>query len=221
MKKYITLIILAVVALASCTRDDDSHVVAPDGEGYKGNVIISLDIEVASEIPVENAHIYGFDPSQQLMFHEYFPSGKELASEMMDITNGTYTFVAVLNMGDEMPEISRSTNMSMTQFFWWLSNAAPQHPQMMTGMSTDEVEKDKLIRISIPVFAGAEGMETSTLHLKALLPDSEYPEYVAYRNAATAAYNFRGTAEVCLKGTQKIIFRSTSILQAKDRKSVV
>lgn len=101
MKKVFILITLLALAIVSCNREE-AHVVVPGESGLQDRAaIVGLNTDSVANRKFEDTHLYCFDAEQKMILHNYYPTQKELSRDMLVMKEGTYTIVAVLNVGED------------------------------------------------------------------------------------------------------------------------
>lgn len=234
--KRIFYIIAALLVLAGCNRGQ-SHIVVPGvPEPDKGGAVVELDVAHLGDVKLTDTHIYGFDHLQKLIYHAYYPTQELLSKEAFSLGAGSYTFVAVLNMGkDFMPNISdrmRSNSdagkadgeqlpeITLGALLRHLKIIKDDYPDMLTGMIQQQVNPGELSHLTIPIEIGVNGLIESQLKLTLTLPDAQFGEYQASRVRTTAPYNLRGVVEFYQRGKEACVSRQTAILAATATQGV-
>lgn len=229
--KKIFYIIVALLTLAGCNRDE-SHIVVPGvPDPDKGGAVVELDVTHLGNVKLTDTHIYGFDPLQKLIYHAYYPTQELLSKEAFTLGTGAYTFVAVLNMGkDFTPNISdrmransdasragradseQLPDITLNALLRHLKMIKDDYPDMLTGMIQQQVNTGEVSHITIPIQFGPNGLTASQLKLTLTLPDAQFGEYQAARVRTTAPYNLRGVVEFYQRGNDACVSRQTAIL---------
>ncbi|MDD2953681.1 MAG: hypothetical protein PHC95_11035, partial [Parabacteroides sp.] len=217
MKKILLYILLATaVCFAGCDRED-SHIQLPEIDKQdKGGAVVALDVTGVDASKIQDTHIYGFDAQQKMVCHYYYPTPQELSLDMLELESGTYTFVAVLNVGkDFTPTATRATttelplpNVLLSEMLSYIKEVETDYPDMLTGMVSREIDLGKVAHLEIVIKDNTGGLATSKLQLTLTLPGAEFPAYQSYRTRATAGYTLRGVVEAYLKGSSTPVFHS-------------
>lgn len=223
MKKQIFLyIVTALFVLTGCDRSE-SHVSLPGGADHNGGAVIGLDITGIESARFADTHLYGFDASQKMVYHKYYPTQQEFSSDFLQLESGIYTFVVVMNVGEHFANgtssaaaISNATTqlpeMSLSTLFTHIKAARENHSDMLTGLTKKTITVDKIARITISVKQGIGGITSSNQTLTFVLPGAEYPEYQLERTRATAMYNLRGVVEFYQNGQSKCLDQQCAVL---------
>lgn len=219
MKRQILYLAVLLMVMAGCSDRNDSHLQVPEADNdYKGGAVVELNINGLEESQIRDTHIYGFDSNQNLICHNYYPTPKELSLDMLNLANGVYTFVAVLNVGaDFKPTSSRQDtdngDIKLSELVTYILSVEADYPDMLTGMIQQPIEINKVAYMTIDIKNSTEGLGTSKVQLHLTLPGDEFPEYQAARSSATADANLRCIAEFYLKGSpDKCVNRTVTIL---------
>lgn len=220
---------MLVFALSSCDRKD-SHIVAPiNPDQPGGGAIVGFNTDGVTGTKFEDTHLYGFDAAQNMIMHKYYATQQQLSSDMFTLTDGAYTFVAVLNVGEAFGAVISSQtadkvqakvdvplqDVTLKQLLSYVKRTEADYPDMLTGMINRTVSTGEVVRIEIPLFDKAGGIPiTSTIVTANItLPDAEFAEYQRARAKAAAPHNLRGVAEFYRKGTNELISRYAQVLK--------
>ncbi len=229
MKRVLLYVFLmAIACCAGCSRGEQAHIsVPPIDNETKGGAVVALDVKGVESTKIKDTHIYGFDAQQKMICHYYYPTPQELSLDILELNSGTFTFVAVLNVGSDFtPDASRATDAAiasaastrassavlplsdvpLSEFLSFLRQTAPTYPDMMTGMISRQINLGEVVRLEIVIQDKASGLASSQLQLTLTLPGNEFPDYQSYRTRATAGYALRGVVEAYLEGGDKPVF---------------
>lgn len=216
MKKILLLITVLSMAFASCDRDD-SHIIVPNNpDTPQGGAIVGLNTDGVTNKKIGDTHLYGFDAAGKMILHKYYPTQKELSSDIFQMESGAYTFIAVLNVGEAFSPETRADmplhNMPMNHFMNFVKRSEANYPDMLTGMISRTITTGNVERIEITLADKSGGIATVSTIITATitLPDAEFAEYQKARTKATADYNLRGTVEFYQKDI--LVSRTTAIL---------
>lgn len=220
------MITMLIFVLSSCNRED-SHIVIPIIPNQQnGAAIIGFNTEGVTNTKFKDTHLYGFDATQKMVMHKYYATQKELSSDMFTLTNGAYTFVAVLNVGKTFGPTTPSQSdanmqtkadvplqeVSLNRLLSYIKQTESKYPDMLTGMINSTVNTDEVVRIEIPLADRSGGIPMTIVTANITLPDAEFTEYQNARTKTTAPHQLRGIAEFYHKGTNELVNRYSQIL---------
>lgn len=216
MKKIFLMITALAMMLASCDRED-SHIVVPETPGQtQGGAVVGFNTDGVTNPKFEDTHLYGFDATQKMILHKYYPTQKELSSDLFMLESGAYTFVAVLNVGQAFEPVTRADaplhDVTLSQLLNYVKQSESDYPDMLTGMIHRTITENEVMRIEIPLSDKAGGFTTTLVTVNVTLPDAAFTEYQANRVRATQPYNLRGVAEFYQKGGTALVNRIAAVL---------
>lgn len=215
MMKRVLYIVAALLALTACDRQE-SHLVVPEDPANKSGAVVGLDVSGLEGVKFTDTHIYGFSPTQKLIYHNYYPTQQELSNAVFALEEGVYTFVAVLNMGEDfIPKSKAATDypdLTLHGLLEYLKTIESSSPEMLTGMMQRGVTTGEVSQIIIPIKKGVGGVLQSQLKLTLTLPDANLEEYQTARTRVTAPHNLRGVVEFFLPGKEACISHQTALL---------
>lgn len=216
MKKIFLVITALAMMLASCDRED-SHIVVPATPGQtQGGAVVGFNTDGVTNPKFGDTHLYGFDAAQKMIVHKYYPTQKELSADMFTLDAGTYTFVAVLNVGQAFNPVTRAdaplSDITLSQLLNYVKQSESEYPDMLTGMIARTITGNEVVRIEIPLSDKAGGFMTTLVTVNVTLPDAKFTEYQVNRVRATQPYNLRGVAEFCRKGETEPVSRIAAVL---------
>lgn len=152
MKKVILLITLLTLAIASCNREE-SHIVVTENPGQpQGGAIVVLNTDSVANQKFEDIHLYAFDAEEKMVVHQYYPTPKEQAKDMIQIEGGIYTFVAIVNVGKDFSSATENLpDITLKQLLDYLKQAANDYPNMLTGKANNTIINHQVVRMQIPL----------------------------------------------------------------------
>ncbi|WP_418698098.1 DUF6562 domain-containing protein [Bacteroides sp.] len=219
MEKIFIIMTSLALLLASCNRDD-SHITMPPtpdlpGENH-GGAVVGLNTDRVSHDKFEDTHLYGFNTAQKMILHRYYPTQKELSADLFTLESGAYTFVAVLNVGQDFTPATRAdaplSDITLSQLLSYVKQSESDYPDMLTGMINRTITQNEVMRIEIPLSDKAGAFTTTLVTVNITLPDAKFTEYQANRVRATQPYNLRGVAEFYQKGGSALVSRVKAML---------
>lgn len=220
MKKGLLYIFLvAIVCFVGCGRDEESHISVPKvDKDDKGGAVVALDVQGVEASKIKDTHIYGFDAQQKIVCHYYYPTPQQLSLDMLQLNGGTFTFVAVLNVGEDfVPVLSKSstshskaTDMALPQtslsgMISYLIQVEGKYPDMMTGMISRQINLGEVTRLDIVIRDKVAGLSASKVQLTLILPGAEFPTYQDYRTRSTTGYELHAMVEAYSEGSDKLV----------------
>lgn len=216
MKKIFLVIAALSMMLASCDRED-SHIVVPETPGQtQGGAVVGFNTDGVTNPKFEDTHLYGFDATQKMILHKYYPTQKELSADMFSLESGAYTFVAVLNVGQAFEPVTRAdaplSDITLSQLLNYVKQSESEYPDMLTGMINRTITENEVMRIEIPLSDKSGGITATLVTVNVTLPDAKFTEYQANRVRATQPYNLRGVAEFYQKGGTSLVSRVKAVL---------
>lgn len=216
MKKIFLMITALAMMLASCDRED-SHIVVPETPGQtQGGAVVGFNTDGVTNPKFGDTHLYGFDATQKMILHKYYPTQKELSSDLFMLESGAYTFVAVLNVGQAFEPVTRADaplhDVTLSQLLNYVKQSESDYPDILTGMIHRTITENEVMRIEIPLSDKAGGFTTTLVTVNVTLPDAAFTEYQANRVRATQPYNLRGVAEFYQKGGTALVSRIAAVL---------
>ncbi len=223
MKKILIIMTSLVLLLAACNRDD-SHITLPPtpslpGENH-GGAVVGLNTDRVSHNKFEDTHLYGFNNAQKMILHRYYPTQKELSADLFTLESGAYTFVAVLNVGQDFTPATRAdaplSDITLSRLLSYLKQTEDDYPDMLTGMINRTITENEVARIEIPLSDKAGGITATRVTVGIALPDAAFGEYQAKRVRATQPHNLRGVAEFYRKGSSALMNRIAAVLTPTD-----
>lgn len=216
MKKIFLVITAMALVLASCDRGN-SHIVMPETIGEtQGGVVVSFNTDRVTSQKFEDTHLYGFDATQKMILHKYYPTQRELSSDLFTLESGAYTFVAVLNMGQAFEPVAHADaplhDVTLSELLNSVKQQESNYPDMLTGMTVHTITENKVTHIEIPLSNKAGGFTATLVTVNVTLPDATFSEYQVNRVRATQPYNLRGVAEFYQKGETALVNRIAAVL---------
>lgn len=219
MKKIFLIITAMAMMLASCDRED-SHVVMPEipetSGQTQGGAIVGFNTDGVTNPKFEDTHLYGFDATQKMVLHKYYPTQQELSSDLFTLESGAYTFVAVLNVGQAFEPVTRADaplhDVTLSELLNSVKQQETTYPDMLTGMIVRTITDKTVSRIEIPLSDKAGGFTTTLVTVNVTLPDAAFSEYQQNRVRATQPFNLRGVAEFRQKGGTALVRRAAAVL---------
>lgn len=221
MKRYFTLILISTIALiiSSCDINKSGSAVHPLEE--QSGVVFTLVSQ--TDKPIKDIRIYGFNASGLLAIYKEYSSVDALASSVLSLPSGVYTFVEVLNVGEDFtPDISKSAKISseelptwmFSDFTAWLKEASSLYPDMMTGISRAETSQGLVTHVVADIKNGTEGLNSSLLRLNVKFPEGEMPDFKSKSLTKTSGYDIRATVEIYQKDSIAPIYSRNEILSS-------
>lgn len=216
MKKIFLVITALALLLVSCDRED-SHIVVPPTPGQtQGGAVVGFNTDGVTNPKFEDTHLYGFDAAQKMIVHKYYPTPKELSADMFTFDAGTYTFVAVLNVGQAFNPAARAdaplSGITLSRLLNYVKQSESEYPDMLTGMIARTITENEVVRIEIPLADRSGGITTTLVTLNVTLPDASFSDYQQNRVRATQPYHLRGVAEFRRKGETEPVSRIAAVL---------
>lgn len=216
MKKIFLMITALAMMLASCDRED-SHIVVPETPGQtQGGAVVGFNTDGVTNPKFGDTHLYGFDATQKMILHKYYPTQKELSADMFSLESGAYTFVAVLNVGQAFEPVTRAdaplSDITLSQLLNYVKQSESEYPDMLTGMINRTITENEVMRIEIPLSDKSGGITATLVTVNVTLPDAKFTEYQVNRVRATQPYNLRGVAEFYQKGGSALVSRVKAVL---------
>lgn len=221
LKSFSLFTFLFSLLFVACNREE-SHVVVPGESGLQdGAAIIGFNTDSVTNRKFEDTHLYCFDAEQKMILHNYYSTQKELSRDMLVMKDGTYTIVAVLNVGENFfPITEGDKEVLLDKLLIHVKRVEEDFPNMITGMLSGTFTAREVVRMNITLFDKAGGITAdaiSTLTATITLPDAEFGEYQAARVRATASHNLRAVSEFFKKGTTELAARTTAVLMPAEQ----
>lgn len=214
MKKIFLMITALAMMLVSCNRED-SHLTL-SGNPEQGGAVVGFNTDGVTNKKFEDTHLYGFDATQKMILHKYYPTQKELSADMFSLESGAYTFVAVLNVGQAFEPVTRAdaplSDITLSQLLNYVKQSESEYPDMLTGMINRTITENEVMRIEIPLSDKSGGITATLVTVNVTLPDAKFTEYQVNRVRATQPYNLRGVAEFYQKGGSALVSRVKAVL---------
>lgn len=225
MKKILLMIVLLVVALTACDREDSHVTVADNPEHSQGGAVVGFSTAGVTGTKFGDTHLYGFDNAEKMILHKYYATQQELAGDLFQLETGKYTFVAVLNVGKEYaPTVQARADaplleLSLQQLLSYVKQSEANYPDMLTGMLTQTIANNEVMRMEIALHdkAGAIPLTACRVTATLTLPDAAFGEYQEARVRATSPHNLRAVAEFFRKGATEPAVRTTAVLTPAEQ----
>lgn len=233
MNRLIYLTALLLVAMG-CSKE--WHEIPSDIPHQSSLLSIAFDTDKIPEADFEDAHLFWFDQTDYLYRHDYYASMEELALSSIVIPKGSYTILAVLNVGAEYPWRDivsasslhpRSSNVSnktdvpkleINDLSGFVKEQAANYPKMLTGLVRQVIEKgDELIFIVLD--RNSAGVTDVKVDLMLDIPSPELLPFVNSRSGVDTVA-LRGTAFIFKKGSTELLAVKRQMLFATDRAGI-
>ena len=188
------------VCLTACC--DEAHEGEYPLSERQGAVIVGLE----SSVPVTDLTLYLFGSDGTVFLRKTYGDPRELASEYIPVSAGSYTLVVVANggrAGTVAEALPQETTVS--DLLEWLKAHAAALPSMLTASEQVEIAQGEIERLHLTLTDGTGGIRLSAVRLLLSVPEPDLPAYTDTR--ADGGKPLRCVAEVWQTGTGNRIHR--------------
>lgn len=189
MKKLLLIMLTAAISL-SCQKQKGE-------ESEQAN--ISIDIAYSPLHTITDVNLYCFNQGGELYNNSYFATLKSLEAETLTLNKGIYTFITIMNIGDELAHPLAKTHapekqsLMISDFIAWIKSSESQYPNMLTGLTRKSL--DGTGGIGIEVETGSKNLDANIVRLNLAIDNGTLPDYTARVTKTTREYDRRAVVE--------------------------
>lgn len=219
MKNKIVIYVALLLGIALTGCDKEPHEVPTGKPTQEAVVTVTMKAEQIPDAPLNDVHIYWFDQTDQLARHDYYPSMEALARARTTLPVGSYTVMAVLNVGAdfEIPAVGPTLpDIDLNAFSAYVKAQECNYADMLTGTVRHTVRNGvQLVYIDLESKSG--GIKDASMELLITIPSANLPEFVSARATAPA---LRGVAYIFKKGSTEVFAVKRATLEATANEGV-
>lgn len=217
--KILYLVLCVLVIFSGC--DKTLHGIPPDfSEDIEALVKISLNTEHVTGMPLNDIHLFWFNQAEQLIRHDYYGSMQELGMARIILPEGSYTILAVLNVGCDFTSPAIRAGLpaaDISSVASWIKAQKDIYTDMLTG-TLRHVLRNGVDLIYIDIEPGDKGVKATNVELLLTIPSPHLPDYLPTRTTGIPV--LRGVAEIYRKGSSELLLTKRAMLIATGQEDI-